>query len=513
MSQPPARPLRDATALILTRGSGSCLRVFLVERSPALKFFGGYWAFPGGTVDDIDRRACDPDDLAARYRAAARELMEETGVFVSALCGRLSRNERDSFRRQWLSLEQGPSKESTKAAALHDRWRNFIDAATDPTFAFRSIVRLTTPEFAPVRYRTLFLHLETPEGEQPEVIPGELAQGRMVEPRVMLEEWRRGKVYIAPPALFLLELLQDGDLAEFAARAAVEGGRLEDGALHPVRFSPGIFVAPLKTPTLPPATTTNCLLVGEREVYVVDPATPDASDQLRLSEKMRECQAAGRRFRGILLTHHHSDHVGAVRSVARRFGLRVFAHEQTLRRLDHDLPIGGELKDGDAVELGDAPDGEPDWKLEVKHTPGHAPGHLCFVETRYRAVIAGDLISTVSSIIIDPPDGHLSTYLQSLRRMLDERITLLYPAHGPAARDGPAILRRCLAHREERQCKLIAALASGPRTIEELLPIVYDDTDPSMFPYAARSLLAGLQKLFEEGRADSREERWRLLGI
>ena len=122
------------------------------------------------------------------------------------------------------------------------------------------------------------------------------------------------------------------------------------------------------------------------------------------------------------------------------------------------------LEHGDVLELGRAPDGRPGWRLHVRHTPGHAPGHLVFIEDRYRAAIVGDMVSTLSTIVIDPPEGHMATYLDSLRALLAEDIGTLYPAHGLAQLDGPALLRRYISHREERESKLVRAIDAGHAT-------------------------------------------------
>jgi len=145
----------------------------------------------------------------------------------------------------------------------------------------------------------------------------------------------------------------------------------------------------------------------------------------------------------------------------------------------------------------------------VLHTPGHARGHLCFLESRYHAAIVGDLMSGVSTILIDPPEGHLATYLRSLERLLGEEIGTAYPAHGPPHRPGHEMVRHLLAHRAKREQLLRAALDDRPRTVEELVPVVYADTDPSAYALAARSLLAGLEKLREEGAAAASGDGWR----
>jgi glyoxylase-like metal-dependent hydrolase (beta-lactamase superfamily II) len=275
------------------------------------------------------------------------------------------------------------------------------------------------------------------------------------------------------------------------------------GQLHRARFSPGLMIAPLLTPTLPPALTTNAIFVGEERFYVADPATYEESERERLFETIDRWQAAGRRFEGVLLTHHHHDHVGSVRATCTRYSLPVFAHAETLSRVDVAGLQTVELSHGDCLELGRAPDGRPDWRLHVHYTPGHAPGHLAFIEDRYRAAIVGDLVSTLSTIVIDPPEGHMATYLESLRALRDADIGTLYPAHGPAALDGRRLLERYLTHREERERKLVHALEGGLVSLDELLPVVYDDAPEPLLPVARRSLLAGLIKLAEDGQGEA----------
>ncbi|MBL8736385.1 MAG: MBL fold metallo-hydrolase, partial [Planctomycetes bacterium] len=97
-----------------------------------------------------------------------------------------------------------------------------------------------------------------------------------------------------------------------------------------------------------------------------------------------------------------------------------------------------------------------------------------------------------------------------LERLLTQPMTTLYPAHGPALRDGHKLVKQYLRHRRQRETRLLEVLAHGPATAEELLPKVYWDADPKLYRFAARSLLAGLQKLHEEKRAREHEGRWQL---
>jgi ribonuclease/clavin/mitogillin len=159
------------------------------------------------------------------------------------------------------------------------------------------------------------------------------------------------------------------------------------------------------------------------------------------------------------------------------------------------------LGDGDRLDLGPAPDGSGSWHLEAIHTPGHAPDHLAFWDPKYRRLFVGDMISTLSSIVIVPPEGDLTVYLESLQRLLAIPARLLLPSHGsPSAR--PAfLLEEALSHRARREAQLLTALTMGPRHIPELAREIYRGLPSTLMPLGELQLLAGLQKLAREGRA------------
>lgn len=466
---------RIAAAVAITRAAQAPARgteIYLVERAPELRFFGGYWALPGGVLEAED--GATPDSIGAQLddalvACAVREIQEEVAVDL-------------------------------------------------PTASLHKLCDITTPPFAPVRYATRFLQAEMPAGPEPVPQPGELVGGRFWQPAEALEAWRRGEVRIVPPVLLLLELLAASDHVEhFRELAHAEAQALAAGKLHPVRFSPGIFLAPLATRTKPPATTTNTFLVGEERVYIIDPAPIDPLEQQRLFDKIDAVREAGAELAGVVLTHHHPDHVGAVTVVSDRYDLPVLAHPETFEHLPFEVEQRQVIHDGDRLPLGAAPDGTPDWGLVAYHTPGHAPGHLAFCDDRYQTLIAGDLCSTVSSILVEPRDGHLATYLASLERMRALALDTIYPSHGPAHPDAAMVLGKTIKHRQAREDKVVAAfqeLAPGGgnvnvASLDALVAVVYDDTPVALHEMAARSLQAGLIKLVEEGRAEVVDGGWR----
>ncbi len=505
---------RTAAALLITRGDGKSLEVFLGERSQELRFFGGYWALPGGTLDDADRAL--GDEATALAACAHRELFEETGLVRHTLP--VSRTRGDALRelRQRLLAAERRDRDLAQDTATPPVFASLIAGATPPR-PLRELCRIETPPFAPVRYDTVFFHVPIENctagtaGPRPDVWPGELLQGRFWLPQQALASWRNGDLLLVPPVVILLEhLAAAATFDAFAAAIAATAQGYHDGRLHQVRFSPGVVMAPLRTPTLPPATTTNCYIVGHERLWVVDPGSPHESEQARLLQLLAELTRGGRTVEGILVTHHHVDHVGGVNALSQALDLPVRGHPLTLARLEPGFRAGAALDEGMRVPLGTTPDGRPGWELLALHTPGHDRGHLCFRESRYGTMLVGDMLSTVSTIIVDPPEGHLATYLRSLERLAQSPMTTLYPAHGPAMRDGQRLVTKYLRHRRQRETALLGALQETGLTVEELLPKVYWDADPKLYPFAARSLLAGLQKLQEEGRATGIAGRWSL---
>lgn len=269
--------------------------------------------------------------------------------------------------------------------------------------------------------------------------------------------------------------------------------------------APWIRVVPLRTPTLPPATHTNCYIIGDGpSVIVVDPASPWSEEQALLDAFV---QTHSLQPTEIVLTHHHVDHVSGATALAERHGVGIAAHEATAARLQGRVKVDRLLDDG--ARLPGGPSG-----LVAMHTPGHAPGHLCFVDAAAGAIVAGDMLASVGTIIIDPSDdGDMAQYLVSLARLrgaVDAGTPRLLPAHGPPIVDGGARLDFYIAHRLEREARVAAALTATALTTEELVPAVYPDVVPAIYPLAARSLLAHLVKLEREGRAVQEPgERWR----
>jgi glyoxylase-like metal-dependent hydrolase (beta-lactamase superfamily II)/ADP-ribose pyrophosphatase YjhB (NUDIX family) len=393
-----------------------------------MMFQAGFYAFPGGKLDPHeDARTC-----------AARELFEEVAVRVDPL-------------------------------------------------ALRDAGRWITPAFAPRRFDTCFFLAMCPAGEEPRVATGEHDFGEWVRPADAIARWKQGGILMATPVLHALQCLASGlhDIENrMKAVPCARGAEILD-----VEMRAGIVLVPLRTPTLPPATHTNCYVVGGQEVVVIDPASP-YPDQQAILDRVLE----GRKVREIWLTHLHRDHVGGANHLKRRLGVNIAAHPITARDLAGVVQVDRTFTDDERLQL----EGEPGWNLRVIHTPGHARGHVCIFEEENGSLITGDLIAGAGTIVIDPPEGHMATYFESLRRMQALPVTALFPAHGPVMAFAKEKIREYLDHRADREQKIFAAWRRGHRMPAAIVSEVYTDVPQAMHGLAERSVIAHLEKLSEE---------------
>lgn len=213
---------------------------------------------------------------------------------------------------------------------------------------------------------------------------------------------------------------------------------------------------------------TNTYLVGSDPCWVIDPGPADRAhvDAVRAAADERGGMA------GVLLTHSHNDHTGAL-------GLLGVRPER--------------LEDGARFESGD------DHQLAAVATPGHAVDHFCFC-TGDGALFSGDLILGWGSTYVPPDGGSLAAYMDSLRLVASLGPDLICPGHGPWITDPAAKIAEYLEHRESRERGLIEALGRGERSRMTLLAEVWADVPEQLRPAAAVVMEAHLQKLDAEGR-------------
>jgi glyoxylase-like metal-dependent hydrolase (beta-lactamase superfamily II) len=241
------------------------------------------------------------------------------------------------------------------------------------------------------------------------------------------------------------------------------------------------IVAPNGGPLTGPGT--NTYLVGVDEIVVVDPGPDDPGHV----DAIVGC--GGDRIRWIALTHSHQDHAAASATLAARTGAELIA-----------FPAIAEGFELEATEF----------RLLAMHTPGHSSDHLCYLLEEERMLFSGDTVVDGSTVMISPPDGDMAAYLASLERLAARRLRLrtIAPGHGALIDDPAARLAAYLSHRLEREAEILAALQSGPVSVDELVARIYVDTDAALLPAAAQTVHAHLLKLAAEGRATGADGDW-----
>jgi len=484
-------PLRPAASMILISQRPE-LQVLWVRRSEANPFLGGFHSFPGGRFSGEDG-PLDGDPAArklAMLRCAVRETFEETGILVGLRGDSPGLDVQQGVRRQVLEgkLEFWPTVE---------RWGLSLDAAY-----FRMSGRWITPPFSRARFDTMFFVAELDAPSAPDVWPGELESGEWISPGRALDLWDEDRVALAMPALHAFRVIADGahDLPRRLCAIPEANGM-------PSRYvdvRAGMTMVPLKTATLPPATHTNAIVVGDGDAVVIDPGTDDPAELAVLFDVVDRAIAGGGAVRAILLTHRHKDHLGGVEAVRARYGAPVWGHPLTGDRVNLDRA----LEDGDRIDL----PGRHPRILRVMATPGHSRSHLAFYEETSRTICSGDLVSTLVTVVIDPPDGNMRDLLSSVERIRALAPTTLIPAHGPPSRGVEHLLRNLIEHRNAREARILRALQEGPMSEEDLLVEVYRDTPGAPASLAARTLEAHLEKLVLEGRVRRESGRVGLTG-
>lgn len=276
--------------------------------------------------------------------------------------------------------------------------------------------------------------------------------------------------------------------------------------IRPVEILPGIQGFPVRTPTLPPATHTNSYALGQRDVVLVEPSTPYDDERREWLAWAAALRSQGRRIAGVFLTHHHPDHAGGAEFLTRALDVPLWTHTETAKRLP-ELSVGRHLEDGDEVVL----EGPSPQKWRVLRTPGHASGHLCLFEPELRTLIAGDMVASEGTILVDTRDGDMGTYIEQLGRLRDLVASVALPAHGVPITEPALLFDFYIRHRLAREAKVLAALRTLPEgsTAEELVPVAYADTSPAAWSIAALSTAAHLVKLERDGAVTFDGSKWR----
>lgn len=264
-----------------------------------------------------------------------------------------------------------------------------------------------------------------------------------------------------------------------------------------IEVAPGVTRLLAPNPSMMTGPGTNTYLLGAGAVVVLDPgpAIPAHVDRI--------LDVAGGRISHILVTHTHPDHSPAAALLAKVTGAEcIGAAVPEGRHQDRTFRPDRSVADGDVLAF----DG---FALEAVATPGHASNHVCFRHAGLDWLFAGDHVIDGSTVVIDPPDGDMGDYLDSLHKVRALDCDVIAPGHGEPIRDPARAIDWIVGHRLEREAKVLAAIEAHPNlTTHGLVPHVYRDVDPKLYGWAERSLLAHALKLEDDGRVRQATGRW-----
>jgi len=520
MNQRPAVP-KDAAAVVLLNHAGD--RVLWAQRNPQLAFLGGYHAFPGGKLEASDQlvkiKNCTDEELGNFIACAVREAFEEVGVLLVRGGEKLTRGQRASLHDDLISNRM-------TFAEILEHWNLWINAAD---FLYTGF--WTTPKFSPARFKTRFFLAVCPPKQEPYAAISEMQNVEFIRPDDALNEWKNSKVLIAPPVLLSLKTLAENltadkrgftrikydsktkdQMLKTVAKNLLEDSQAVGGEIRYMELNPRIICFPLKTETLPPATHTNCFIVGRKKFILIDAASKDESEQNALHALVDSFIEKDFACRAIITTHPHRDHFGGETilqtHLQSKFGLEIpiAAHRLTAESLTGKVEFQKFIAGGAAFDLQD--ENGADFQLQTIHTPGHARGLLAFYDAEFGFLLSGDNVVGSDSVVIAPPEGNMKDYLNSLETMKNlPNLRFLCGSHGAAVSGAKGKIESYIAHRLEREAKILEAFEDGAKTPREIVKKVYTDISPALYELAEKSVAAHLEKLYEEGRISHEQTR------
>jgi glyoxylase-like metal-dependent hydrolase (beta-lactamase superfamily II)/8-oxo-dGTP pyrophosphatase MutT (NUDIX family) len=547
----PARepaPVRAAATVLLLRDSEAGIEVLMTRRSATASFAPGAYVFPGGQIDPADaaagliasRRPTQTDLQLTQAVAAIREGFEELGVLLARHA-----DGRPAGAADIAAMDRSTTSAISFVAQCAERG---LVLASDQVF---TLAHWVTDRDLPRRFDVPFLVARMPEGQTPTADESEQFEPCWVRPADALARHDAGSFFMIFPTVRTLQRLaayasvdavlaacgpQDGaerPLWTSCPRAGLLGGLdsrymehespygelalvCPDGQLlhaldwqneRPVPLLANVQRLTAGNPSAMTGPGTNSYIVGDAATgyIVIDPGPDDAAHIERL------WRATQGDVRMIVCTHSHADHspgAAPLQALCQARPPIVGLSSAATARASARFVAERELADGERLVLsGTSAAGEAvTHTLRAVHTPGHAANHLCLVLEEDGLLFSGDHILNGSTTVVDPPDGDMNAYLDSLDR-LDAAceaggIDFILPAHGYVIGSARKAIAQLKAHRLKREAKIAQAMEKLPDgTPDDWLPLAYDDVPERLWPVAARSLAAHVARIRQRAAA------------
>ena len=535
-------PLLSAATVLLLRDGPEGLEVLMTKRSMNASFAAGAFVFPGGGIDAADarahaqakRRATQSDLHLTQAIAAIRESFEELGILLARDDHGHMANSADI-----AALDRHASSDHFAAQCA----KRGLTLAADEVFV---LAHWFSDRDLPRRFDVPFLVARMPDDQTPIADEKEQFEPVWVRPAEALARHAEGNFFIIFPTIRTLERLKGyTSVAQVLADCASEqpwftscpragwlNGKEARYMEHESPFGELALTSPdgqivhhldwvsdqavqlLKNvqrltapnPGVMTGPGTNSYLVGDPDTgyAAIDPGPADPEHLDRL------WRAAGGNIRYIICTHSHPDHspgAAPLQALCTQHGQTppiLGLGSNPTARVHSAFTPDRELSDGEHLVL---QGNHITHTLRIIHTPGHAANHLCLVLEEDGLLFSGDHVLNGSTTVIDPPDGHMADYLDSLDKLLaacgHDRIEFILPAHGYVLGnlwDEPHDARACIAHlkahRLKREAKILGVMQQHPdASMDDWVKLAYDDVPARLWPVAMRSLLAHVERI------------------